>query len=276
MKRLFIFIALAALVLASCHSGKVKEFKTDTISGEQCYLLIFDEALGPWGNTVGVTNSYSVVWPDDGMMSRQAKRQLMSLYFGDSTTTDPVKGAKHWLEQLDYFADEPACVRKPVESIDDSVVALSYANLKSYCRQDSNLVTFVVNSESYNVGAAHGLYAAQYLTFDVQTGNVVRLSDLVDTSLLGEAIAHAVQDLEVNRDVRECLFDEFRDVDRMPVPHDFFIDSTRSTITVVYPLYEVACYACGIQSVVLPIFWLSKHTPLTPYAKRLFGPGSSL
>lgn len=37
---------------------------------------------------------------------------------------------------------------------------------------------------------------------------------------------------------------------------------------------EGTTFACGIQSVVLPIFWLSKHVPLTPYAKRLFGPGS--
>ncbi len=60
----------------------------------------------------------------------------------------------------------------------------------------------------------------------------------------------------------------------MPMPDDFFIDCTRSAIIVNYGLYHIAPYACGIQSVVLPIFWLSKHVDLTPYSKRLFGPGS--
>lgn len=31
-------------------------------------------------------------------------------------------------------------------------------------------------------------------------------------------------------------------------------------------------FPCGIQAVTLPIFWLSKHVRLTPYAKGLFGP----
>ena len=48
----------------------------------------------------------------------------------------------------------------------------------------------------------------------------------------------------------------------------------RNDITVSYDLYHIQPYACGIPSVVLPIFWLSKHVELTPYAKRLFGPDS--
>jgi hypothetical protein len=32
----------------------------------------------------------------------------------------------------------------------------------------------------------------------------------------------------------------------------------------------------GIPAVAMPIFWLSKHAELSPYAKRIFGPGSYL
>jgi hypothetical protein len=78
----------------------------------------------------------------------------------------------------------------------------------------------------------------------------------------------------VNKDTRECLFDEFVDVERMPLPRNYTIDSARNSIIVYYGLYEITCYACGIQEITLPIFWLSKHVPLTPYAKRLFGPDS--
>ena len=137
------------------------------------------------------------------------------------------------------------------------------------------LATFIVRMECYGLGAAHGIYSVDYLTVDLESGNAIHLTDLVtDTNLLCEAVAHAIQDLEVNRDVRECLFDEFCDVERMPLPRNFTIDSARNSITVTYSLYDIQPYACGIPSIVLPIYWLSKHVELTPYAKRLFGPGS--
>ena len=91
---------------------------------------------------------------------------------------------------------------------------------------------------------------------------------------MGPVIARAVEDLTVNSDVQKALFDV--NPERLPVTADFTIDSTRSTITLVYQVYEIASYADGIQEIVLPIFWLSKHIPLTPYAKSLFGPGCSI
>ena len=97
---------------------------------------------------------------------------------------------------------------------------------------------------------------------------------MTDTALLCEAIARAIQDLDVNKDIRECLYEEFGDAERMPNNFNFLIDSARNGIIVEYGLYEIAPYACGIQSVYLPIFWLSKHVPLTAYAKKIFGPDS--
>ena len=105
---------------------------------------------------------------------------------------------------------------------------------------------------------------------------MVHLNDLVDTSKLGEIVVRAIEDLVVNKDVQECLFDEYRNVEKMPVADNFFIDSTRSTITLVYQQYDITPYACGLPSVVMPIFWLSKHTELTPYAKKLFNKGSGI
>ena len=56
----------------------------------------------------------------------------------------------------------------------------------------------------------------------------------------------------------------------IPLPNGALLPSD----TVSYDLYHIQPYACGIPSVVLPIFWLSKHVSLTPFAKRLFGPDS--
>ena len=277
MKRIAFFLAFAALMLAGCkHKAEPSaQFSTHTISGEQCYLVTFDQEKAPWGTDFGSKASFSLEWPDECVLSPEAERELLLLCFMDSTSTFD-DAAQKWLATPFSYEDEMDCERKPVASIDENS-DYSYMHLESTCTEDSVLAVFTVKTESFVFGAAHGMYSVDYLTIDKATGNAVHLADLVcDTNLLCEAIAHAIYDLEVNKEVRECLFDEFRETERMPMPSNFLIDSTRNNITVDYALYEITPYACGIQSVVLPIFWLSKHVPLTPFAKRLFGAGCSI
>lgn len=278
MKKLTLCLSLAVLLLAGCRH-EIKDFdrfETASLSGEQWYFIT---CASEWDSDTGsMKNSYDIVWPEEGWLSPAAMRELMFRYFDDSTSATIEEAANRWLESVVYYADpDNNCIKKRVDSSEIPMGEYCYYHLESTCERDSNLVTFVINTDCYWAGAAHGLYSSTSVVADLNTGEIVHLTDLVaDTNLLCEAIAHAIQDLEVNKEVRECLFDEFRNVERMPMPEDFFIDSTRSTIVVNYGLYHIAPYACGIQSVVLPIFWLSKHVALTPYAKRLFGPGSSL
>ena len=274
MKRLTLCLALAATLLAGC-KHEVKEFSTRTLDGVQCYRITFDQEREPWGLDFDTKVSYSIAWPDESTVKPAALRELQYLYFMDSTSTLD-EAAHNWLAKSFFYEDEFQCEKKAVDSIDESS-DFSYMHLNGTCREDSALATFLISTESFIYGAAHGMYSLEYLTIDKESGNAIHLTDLVtDTNLLCEAIAHAIQDLEVNTETRECLFDEFRDAERMPLPQNFTIDSARNGIIVLYGLYEITPYACGIQSVVLPIFWLSKHVPLTPYAKRLFGPGCSI
>ena len=277
MKRTSILFALAFILLAGCkqESKDSRDFATQTISGKQCYQMIFDKEKDPWGIDFNTKVTYSVAWPNEGLLSPSALRELQYLYFMDSTSSfDDAR--KNWLAMSFFYEDEFDCEKKAVDSIDEAS-DYSYMNLEGTYTEDSMLVTFIITTESFIYGAAHGMYSLEYLTIDKESGNAIHLADLVtDTNLLCEAIAHAIQDLDVNGDTRECLFDEFRNANRMPMPQNFVIDSARNSITVIYSLYEITPYACGIQSVVLPIFWLSKHVPLTPYAKRLFGEGCSI
>ncbi len=266
MKRTTLLIALAALLLAGCKHDN-KEFKTHTLSGEKCWLQIFDEPYIFDLDTVGVKVTYSLQWPDKGVISPAAERELMFLCFADSNKVNVESAIQGWIV-------EDVNDLQTVESINEEP-GYSYLDIRGTCRKDSTLATFIIQTEGFPFGAAHGMYSVDYLTIDKTTGNAIHIADLVvDTNLLCEAIARAIQNLDINKDSRECLFDEFRDADRMPMPGNFIVDSARNNITVVYGLYEIAPYACGIQSVVLPIFWLSKHVALTPYAKRLFGPES--
>lgn len=272
MKRKTLCFVLMATLLAGCRYEK-KEFTTRNLSGEQCFLMVFDQAVFDDIDTVGLSISYSVAWPEQGLLSPGALHELRYLTFCDSTAPTVEEAVERWKSSLDFFFDDESMSMHEVDSLDFAVRFYSYYNLESTCRQDSDLAVFAIMNESYHFGAAHGLHSADYLTVDKETGNAIHLTDLVaDTNLLCEAVARAIQDLDVNKETRECLFDEFKAVDRMPMPRNFTVDSARNNITVYYGLYEIACYACDIQQVVLPIYWLSKHVPLTPYAKRLFGP----
>lgn len=260
------------LLLTGC-KHQAKEFNTHTISGERCWLQIFDEPFVFDMDTLGVVVTYSFEWPDKGMISPEAERELQYLCFGDSSAADVNTAIENWLKRPFFYAEENAALL-PMESIDDKI-NYSILEVEGTCNIDNGFAIFRVWTEMMPFGAAHGVYSDDILTIDLETSKAIHLEDLVtDTNLLCEAIAHAIQDLEVNNGIIECLFDEFKDTDRMPMPHNFVIDSARNGITVFYGLYEITPYACGIQEVELPIFWLSKHVPLTPYAKKLFGPES--
>lgn len=270
-----LIFSLAAMLLAGCH--KNNEFSTHTLSDEQCYELTFDEQMGPWGTTVGQKNSYRVAWPDKGVLSKEAERELLFLCFGDSTSATIDEARQKWIGNTFFFMDENPKVRPTDTLIDNSEFGYNYNDLECTCTTDSALATFTIRCESFAAGAAHGIYSVDFLTVDLATRRAIHLDDLVsDTNLLCEAVARAIQDLDVNKDIRECLFDEYIDAKRMPMPQNFTVDSARNSITVYYSLYDITPYCCGIPEITLPIFWLSKHVALTPYAKQLFGPGCSL
>ena len=276
MKKTAIALIVGTMMLTAsgCHRGE-KEFATTLREDARHMTLTLSEEYLPAGNIVGVENCYSLVWPAKGMLTPEAEHELLLRCFGDSTATTFEQAADRWLNNTWMYEDDFNCIQKEVvDSLPD--LMYNYAKLESEYTADREIGSFHIWGETFNVGAAHGMYFSQNVNIDLNTRQIIHLSDLVDTATLGEVIVRAVEDLTVNKDVLDCLFDDYQQTGRLPVPQDFFIDSTRSTITLVYQLYEIAPYACGIQSIVLPIFWLSKHTPLTPYAKELFGEGCSL
>ncbi len=278
-----IFIIAACLLAIGCNrtnggdndtiaSDSIKTFTTKTLTGEQNFLVYSDEEFPFAGNTIGLRNTYNIVWPTEGMMTPEAERELVHIYFCNDKINDLETAARRWLNDASFYTEDGATVT-PVDKIDDSSW-YSYFKIESECEQHDDIATIYIWRENYAVAAAHGLYSSEYVNIDVNSGNIIHLNDIVDTNLLGPVIVRAVEDLAVNSDVLKALY--LDNIERLPVPADFTIDSTRSTITLIYQVYEIASYADGIQEIVLPIFWLSKHIPLTPYAKELFGPGCSI
>lgn len=272
--RKYVFYALAiSLLSVACQQKETaKEFAVETRQDKRCFVVIGNEPFSPAGSVIGLENSYNLAWPKAGQLTPEAERELLVRCFGDSTSTTFEEAADRLL-YLTWGYEEEGMEIQLLELKTDSIadtLQYTYGHLESMCEVYGPVATFIIKDEISVVGAAHGMYSAQYVNVDVAKGTVIHLEDLMDTTHLGEAIRLAVSDLDVNEEVRGCLFDELAEADRLPVPVDYLVDSTFSTITVVYQLYEVAPYACGIQSVVLPAYWLAKHVPFTALGKELF------
>lgn len=246
-------------------------FATYRIEGKHCLMVKTDDIYVPDNfNPYGVENEYSLDWPAKGSMSKEAEQELILRVFGDSISTTVDDAVQRWKNNLWLYEDTKALEIKPVDSIskDDSY---TYAVLKSSIEDENgDLVTILTTCETYLVGAAHGLFHVEYLTYDKKKKHIVHLNDLVDTAMLSKVILQAIRDIPDNRGIYDCMFEEFKTADKIAVPDNFIIDSTRSTIYVLYQQYDITPYACGIQEVKLPISWLAKHLEFTPYAKKIF------
>ena len=270
----YVFYALTTSILAvACQQKEPsKEFAVDTLQDKRCFVVIGNEPFYPAGNVIGLENSYNVAWPKAGLLTPEAERELLIRTFGDSTSTTFDEAAEHLL-YLTWEYEEGGAEIQLLELKNDSIadtLQYTYGHLESTCDVNGNLATFCIKDEISVVGAAHGTYTAQYVNVDIAKGSIIHIEDLMDTTHLGKAIRTAVNEMEMNAEVRNCLFDEFAEANSLPVPVDYLIDSSFSTITFVYPLYDIAPYACGIQSVVVPVNWLASHVNLTPYGKEFF------
>ena len=281
MKNLKLIAAILclALVVGACKQKNV-DFGVHTVNGKHCMELItFEPICGMEDNRLQVENEYSIVWPDEGCLTPELEQTLICFIFGDTAAKTLEDATERFLKRTWFEEDDD--IPKGVKSIKtiDSITLepYNYAHITSTCNHDDNLVTFSVYTEGYIAFAAHPWHRIDVMTIDLNTKRIVHLEDLIDTTELGEVLIRALEDLVVNREdgyTTECLYEEYKEC--LPMPDCFFIDSTRSVITAVYNQYSVQPYACGPLYVQMPIFWLSKHIPLTPYAKEIFGPDASL
>lgn len=283
-KNIFSLLVISIFLSTACHQkaesqSDSSEMETFTFSLRQdsCYFLMETDPNG-LQEVWGLENKYSVQWLNE-TLPREVEQELLSLLFKDTTASNFDEAATRWI-QFNYCEDlwQDNMQFKSSSMVNSSLMKEVHLLCDNYVENkitvDENLVEFSIFEETY-MGGAHGVHYWHTRTYDRNTGHIIRFSDLIDTTDFSEVITRAIEDLEVNKMVRECVFDEDMHKD-FRIPSDFYIDSTRSTITLIYQIYEIACYACGTQKVVLPIFWLSKHRNITPYAKEIFGKGSSL
>lgn len=257
----------AAVAEADCH------LLFDTVRGERYQMLAHD------ADTNILRSDYTVCWPRAGQLPDSLEQQLLDFLFGvqyrgEGRVRSLSDGCEAFLSDISLMLmdddDFSSAVPSPTPVVIDSLHPDSYDNSNTLNLEIidlGNLVTFVRYSEFYVRNSPHGLYGVTYLTLDRTNHRFMQLSDLMDTTTLGSVLLQAVSQFPDNWEtVRNCLFEPDQP---LPVPHSFFIDSTRANVVFTYQLYEITPYACGIPSVVVPVQWLATQLPLTPYATQL-------
>lgn len=171
----------------------------------------------------------------------------------DECTAYQVKTVQTNLDWLnDYFIqrlkkDAPlAFTKSPYpakKDIDERDLNQSHYSV-SLLNQHKNLVTFVLESDSYAAGAAHGMYHKEYLVFDIDTKQRIALSDLYSESQktqVYQALYKANQPWLQEHGIAEGKLE----------PTDNFYYG-KDGLVFVYPLYELASYADGMTELTLP------------------------
>ncbi len=251
---------------------EVKQFITNKMQGEQNFLITFDDGLYSYFNHAGLTNTYSIVWPAEGMLTPEAEKELMNIYFGKTKATNVDEALKKWVNTPDFYEGEEGVGKiEKVKKINDTITEKSSFYMESICEQDSNLATFTITNDMYMAGAAHGMYNVSFVVIDVAQGTIIHLTDIIDTTGVEKMLIRAVKEITENKGLTDCLYDELLTAKHIPMTTNFTIDKKREKIILQYQVYEIAPYVCGMQEITLPVQWLRKYITFTPYGVELFG-----
>ena len=220
-------------------------------------------------DTLYFDNNFTAFWPEiiNGKPCTELQQALLRA-MTDSAELNQLDLAIECLLNPTNYTEHDSKSLIPVKSVkdDENKLSTSEINVKMESMTD-RLLTYHLGTYSYMAGAAHGIYANNYVTYDLKTEKAVALSDVIaDTTLLRTAILKSIkQTYEYDKD---DLF--FPDNGLLPLPRDFFFDG--SVLHVVYQVYEIASYAQGMIDA--PIFpYMLKPEEMkrlyTPYALKL-------
>lgn len=215
-------------------------------------------------DTLYFDNTFIALWPEviNGKPCTELQQALFRA-MTDSAELDRLDKVTDFLLDPSNYTDYDRKLLSPVTSVkyDENKLSTSEVRVNMESMTD-RLLTYHLGTYSYLAGAVHGIYANNYVTYDLQTEKAVAFEDVIaDTTLLRTAIFKAIkQTYDYEKD---DLF--LPDNGLLPLPRDFFFDG--SVLHVLYQVYEIASYAQGMID-----------APIYPYMlkpeeiKRLFTP----
>ena len=278
MNKNFFFALLAISALWSC--GNINSNNGSTAVNAQgssdttlCQFSNIDidkqfSYIDDEGDTLYFSNSFSAFWPQiiNGKPCPNLQQALFRA-MTDSAELNQLDKVTEFLLNPGNYTDYDAKKFVPVTEVkDDGKLSTSEVDVIMQSMTD-RLLLYHLGTSSYMAGGAHGIYANNYVTYDLKTEKAVALGEIIaDTTLLRNAIFRAIKNnYDYNKD---DLF--IPDNGLLPLPRDFFIDGT--VLHAIYQVYEIASYAQGMIDA--PIYpYLLKPEEIkqlyTPYGLEL-------
>jgi len=271
MNKILIFVLLAVTTMYSCNSNN-----TGTVANEE--QKVTDSTLFQFKNlkfnkmfsynegndTIYFDNTIKALWPEviNGKPCAELQQALLRS-MTDSAELNTLDIVVDYLLNPGNYTDYDINRLVPVKSIKTKDEKLSTSEVTVTIESLSDrLLTYRLSTYSYMVGAAHGIYANNYTTYDLKNEKAVALGDIIaDTTLLRSTIFKSIKD--TYNYGKDDLF--LPENGLLPLPRDFYIQDF--ALHAVYQVYEIASYAQGMID-----------APLYPYMlkpeemKRMFTP----
>ena len=274
MSKNFILVLLAMTALWSCgnngsinkagHASSDPKFTDSTLC--QFNNIDIDKRfsyIDEDGDTLYFDNSFSAFWPQiiNGKPCPNLQQALFRA-MTDSAELNQLDKVTEFLLNPGNYTEYDANKFTPVTAIkDDGKLSTSEVDVIMQSMTDS-LLLYHLGTYSYMAGGAHGIYANNYVTYDLKTEKAVTLEDIIaDTTLLRDVTFKAIKNTyDYGKD--DLILP---DNGLLPLPRDFFIEG--SALHVIYQVYEIASYAQGMIDA--PIY---PHMLKPEEIKRLYTP----
>ncbi len=241
--------------------------------GEACRFYNIDKTvkakLGEGEDVAYQQNSIKALWPV--MLNGKECPKLQEAFCKRLTGNDDIKQMDRAIEFLLYTDNEsvpfgdngPYLILDDFKDVETFISSISHTiELKAMGKR---FATFHLFSYYYYGGAAHGMYAHDYITYDTELDKIVTLEDiLIDPELIRP---HILQSINLKYDYTEE--DLFLPEDGiMKIPSVFYFEE--GFLHLVYQVYEIASFAQG--DIDVPLFYPNDPSApeyLTPYGKQV-------
>ena len=282
----FLTLSLCSFIMAalcSCgNNGKSTSLTGNTTSGDM--TKVDDSTLCQFnniklhkmfaycnedGDTSYYDNSITALWPQiiNGRQCTELQQALLRA-MTDSAELNQFELAANYLLNPSSYSDCDSSRLIPVASVnsDDNKLSTSEVNVNMQSMTD-RLLTYNLSTYAYGAGGAHGIYANNFVTYDLKTCKAITLNDIIaDTTLLRAATLKSIL-ITYNYGKDELFLPENG---LLPLPGDFHIKD--NVLHVVYQVYEIASYAQGmIDAPIYPYMLKPEEMKqlFTPYGLEL-------
>ena len=267
-----LIISLSVIIVtALCSCGMGNKNDKDNTVGDSTLCQFSNIKTGKMfsyydeeNDTLYFDNKFTALWPEiiNGKPCDELQQALLRS-MTDSAELNRLDIVIDYLLNPANYTDFDHQRFVPVKAVmsDEGKLSTSEVNVIMENMND-RLLTYRLSTYSYMAGGAHGIYANNYVTYDLKTEKAVALEDVIaDTTLLREVTLKAIKNTyDYDKD---DLF--IPDNGLLPLPRDFFIES--QVLHVIYQVYEIASYAQGMIDA--PIYpYLLKPEEM----KRLYTP----